>query len=190
MALSNVKCDTYISANLQNMYGIISHKEQKTVKIKDQKMSFCQPPILQFHFIFWITRWYISPTADGSHNASQLVEGGTESRLWLAVLFRDHSSPERQDAGGSLWAGRSAGLVLPGVRLCQTQQRNNRFRLHRVFFISLPSTCLFPVPGLILIKFTFFITVLSGYQKSTQPVFLNVYGAPELIPRNEFRQPM
>ncbi len=25
---------------------------------------------------------------------------------------------------------------------------------------------------------------------STEPVFLNVYGAPELIPRNEFRQPM
>jgi hypothetical protein len=24
----------------------------------------------------------------------------------------------------------------------------------------------------------------------TEPVFLNVYGAPELIPRNEFRQPM
>ncbi len=23
-----------------------------------------------------------------------------------------------------------------------------------------------------------------------EPVFLNVYGAPELIPRNEFRQPM
>ncbi len=90
------------------------------------------------------------------------------------LLFRDHSPPERQDADGSLWASRSAGLVLPGVRLCQTQQRNNRFRLHRVFFISLPSTCLFPVPGLILIKFTFFITVLSGYQKSTEPVFLNV----------------
>ncbi len=25
---------------------------------------------------------------------------------------------------------------------------------------------------------------------STEPVFLNVYGAPELIARNEFRQPM
>jgi hypothetical protein len=25
---------------------------------------------------------------------------------------------------------------------------------------------------------------------SLGPVFLNVYGAPELIPRNEFRQPM
>jgi hypothetical protein len=25
---------------------------------------------------------------------------------------------------------------------------------------------------------------------STEPVFLNVYGAPELIPRNKFRQPM
>ncbi len=24
----------------------------------------------------------------------------------------------------------------------------------------------------------------------SEPVFLNVYGAPELIPRNEFRQPM
>ncbi len=24
----------------------------------------------------------------------------------------------------------------------------------------------------------------------TEPVFLNVYGAPESIPRNEFRQPM
>ncbi len=26
--------------------------------------------------------------------------------------------------------------------------------------------------------------------KYTEPVFLNVYGAPESIPRNEFRQPM
>jgi hypothetical protein len=26
--------------------------------------------------------------------------------------------------------------------------------------------------------------------KSPEPVFLNVYGAPELIPRNEFRQAM
>jgi len=26
--------------------------------------------------------------------------------------------------------------------------------------------------------------------ESPEPVFLNVYGAPELIPRNEFRQPM
>jgi hypothetical protein len=26
--------------------------------------------------------------------------------------------------------------------------------------------------------------------KKTEPVFLNVYGAPESIPRNEFRQPM
>ncbi len=25
---------------------------------------------------------------------------------------------------------------------------------------------------------------------NTEPVFLNVYGAQELIPRNEFRQPM
>jgi hypothetical protein len=25
---------------------------------------------------------------------------------------------------------------------------------------------------------------------NTEPVLLNVYGAPELIPRNEFRQPM
>ncbi len=27
-------------------------------------------------------------------------------------------------------------------------------------------------------------------EEQTEPVFLNVYGAPELIPRNEFRQPM
>ncbi len=26
--------------------------------------------------------------------------------------------------------------------------------------------------------------------KESEPVFLNVYGAPESIPRNEFRQPM
>ncbi len=26
--------------------------------------------------------------------------------------------------------------------------------------------------------------------QTTEPVLLNVYGAPELIPRNEFRQPM
>ncbi len=26
--------------------------------------------------------------------------------------------------------------------------------------------------------------------KQPEPVLLNVYGAPELIPRNEFRQPM
>ncbi len=61
---------------------------------------------------------------------------------WL--LFRDHSPPERQDAGGSLWASRSAGLVLPRVRLCQTQQRNNRFR-HRVFFYILSFR--FPITG-------------------------------------------
>jgi hypothetical protein len=30
----------------------------------------------------------------------------------------------------------------------------------------------------------------SGLRESTEPVFLNVYGAPELIPRNGFRQPM
>ncbi len=29
-----------------------------------------------------------------------------------------------------------------------------------------------------------------GYEYNSEPVFLNVYGAPELIPRNEFRQPM
>jgi hypothetical protein len=28
------------------------------------------------------------------------------------------------------------------------------------------------------------------YSVFREPVFLNVYGAPELIPRNEFRQPM
>jgi hypothetical protein len=27
-------------------------------------------------------------------------------------------------------------------------------------------------------------------KQCAEPVFLNVYGAPELIPRNEFRQPM
>jgi hypothetical protein len=30
----------------------------------------------------------------------------------------------------------------------------------------------------------------GGTQLSTEPVLLNVYGAPELMPRNEFRQPM
>jgi hypothetical protein len=30
----------------------------------------------------------------------------------------------------------------------------------------------------------------SSTQLSPEPVFLNVYGAPESIPRNEFRQPM
>ncbi len=29
-----------------------------------------------------------------------------------------------------------------------------------------------------------------GCPTATEPVFLNVYGDPELIPRNEFRQPM
>jgi hypothetical protein len=32
------------------------------------------------------------------------------------------------------------------------------------------------------------IIELAG--RRTEPVFLNVYGAPESIPRNEFRQPM
>jgi hypothetical protein len=35
--------------------------------------------------------------------------------------------------------------------------------------------------------------VFSGKNKhkvQTEPVFLHVYGAPELIPRNDFRQPM
>jgi hypothetical protein len=37
------------------------------------------------------------------------------------------------------------------------------------------------------------ITGLKKHQQTnqlTEPVLLNVYGAPELIPRNEFRQPM
>ncbi len=33
--------------------------------------------------------------------------------------------------------------------------------------------------------------VIEHYGKShPEPVFLNVYGAPESIPRNEFRQPI
>jgi hypothetical protein len=31
---------------------------------------------------------------------------------------------------------------------------------------------------------------VDSIQYSTEPVLLNVYGASELIPRNEFRQPM
>ncbi len=31
---------------------------------------------------------------------------------------------------------------------------------------------------------------ITKEKRNTEPVFLNVYGAPELIPRNEFRQPM
>ncbi len=31
---------------------------------------------------------------------------------------------------------------------------------------------------------------LYNVQARAEPVLLNVYGAPELIPRNEFRQPM
>ncbi len=34
----------------------------------------------------------------------------------------------------------------------------------------------------------YFVSVEQG--QSPEPVFLNVYGAPELIPRNEFRQRM
>jgi hypothetical protein len=30
----------------------------------------------------------------------------------------------------------------------------------------------------------------TGGEDTTEPVFLNVYGAQESIPRNEFRQPM
>ncbi len=30
----------------------------------------------------------------------------------------------------------------------------------------------------------------SAREKAAEPVFLNVYGAPESIPKNEFRQPM
>jgi hypothetical protein len=31
---------------------------------------------------------------------------------------------------------------------------------------------------------------MGKYTKTTEPVFLNVYGAQESIPRNEFLQPM
>jgi hypothetical protein len=31
---------------------------------------------------------------------------------------------------------------------------------------------------------------VNGGFLEAEPVLLNVYGAPELIPRNEFRQPM
>ncbi len=34
------------------------------------------------------------------------------------------------------------------------------------------------------------ILAISWQDFMSEPVFLNVYGAPELIPRNEFRQPM
>jgi hypothetical protein len=30
----------------------------------------------------------------------------------------------------------------------------------------------------------------AGIRTTSEPVFLNVYGAQELIPRNEFRQPV
>jgi hypothetical protein len=33
-------------------------------------------------------------------------------------------------------------------------------------------------------------TALAGLLLESEKVFLNVYGAQELIPRNEFRQPM
>ncbi len=33
-------------------------------------------------------------------------------------------------------------------------------------------------------------SVVQVYGYETEPVLLNVYGAPELIPRNEFRHPM
>ncbi len=33
-------------------------------------------------------------------------------------------------------------------------------------------------------------TFFGGGEGLTEPVLLNVYGAPELIPRNEFRKPM
>ncbi len=31
---------------------------------------------------------------------------------------------------------------------------------------------------------------MAAIKESPEPVLLNVYGAPELMPRNEFRQPM
>jgi hypothetical protein len=36
--------------------------------------------------------------------------------------------------------------------------------------------------------FIFFTLVPKTYKLTTEPVFLNVYGAQESIPRNEFRQ--
>jgi hypothetical protein len=38
-------------------------------------------------------------------------------------------------------------------------------------------------------KFSFLLYVLYTVE-CTEPVFLNVYGAQESIPRNEFRQPV
>jgi hypothetical protein len=40
------------------------------------------------------------------------------------------------------------------------------------------------IKGLVSLKF------LPPWSMCSEPVLLNVYGAPELIPRNEFRQPM
>jgi hypothetical protein len=97
-------------------------------------LSFCQPPILKFTSYF--CNLVVHVTYNRRRLACRIPPNWWKEALNLGsdwLLFRDHSPPERQDAGGSLWASRSAGLVLPGVRLCQTQQRNNRFR-HRMFF--------------------------------------------------------
>jgi hypothetical protein len=41
-----------------------------------------------------------------------------------------------------------------------------------------------------LAAFVFIPSDLGRSFQTSEPVLLNVYGAPELIPRNEFRQPM
>ncbi len=49
--------------------------------------------------------------------------------------------------------------------------------------------------GLVLMDLLLLLPVLQRKEYETRndytkPVLLNVYGAPELIPRNEFRQPL
>jgi hypothetical protein len=43
---------------------------------------------------------------------------------------------------------------------------------------------------LLFLLYPFLLCGLGGTNYNTEPVFLNVYGAQESIPRNEFRQPM
>ncbi len=40
-----------------------------------------------------------------------------------------------------------------------------------------------------ILGYVFSLVYISGTIYCTEPVFLNVYGAQESIPRNEFRQP-
>ncbi len=76
-------------------------------------------------------------------------------------------------------------LLLPSpVKLQWTLQLSGQ--IHWPCFISINICTLWYIPSFYVV----FTRCMTHFFMSSEPLFLNVYGAKESIPRNEFRQPM